>query len=330
MSGLQEDFTIDRLEVPLREDQAPEFTDFWRRFFGPSDEYSEDMLGGCEIEHNRNTVYVARIDGKLVGTVHLTVAKSSLALGGLGEVLTDPHFRRRGISSRLCALACDDFRAWGGQGLFLGTHNPQAARIYHRCGFRKLPSSNVMACITSGNSPESFLVEYFNGNRPVAIVPGGPADRITMIPLILSPHEWEVMDANTNILSTRYAIQKSCMGLYPRYEKLILEGKGAWFAGRTDDGCLVGLSTACLDDSDACQVDGFAHRSFARFREPLIKEAMTWAAKSARGRLKAHVSVEDESKFALFEALGFQKSGDGGEFELADRRVPAIILEKKL
>ena len=330
MSGLQEDFTIEKLEVPLRENQVSEFVYFWRKYFGASDEYSEDLLSGCEIEHNRNTIYVARIDGELVGTVHLTVARSSLAIGGLGEVLTDPHFRRRGISSRLCALACDDFRAWGGQALFLGTHNPQATRIYNRCGFRKLSSSNTMACITSGNSPESFLVELFKARRPAAIVPGSPADRITMIPLIVSPHEWEVMDANVNILSTRFVIQKSCMGLYPRYEKLILERKGAWFAARTDDDCLVGLSTARLGESDACRVDGFAHRNFARFREPLIREAMTWAAKSGRGRLKAHISVEDESKFALFEALGFQKSGDGSGFDLADRRVPSVILEKIL
>ena len=44
---------------------------------------------------------------------------------------------------------------------FLGTVNPAAARVYHRLGWRKLAGAEVMANILSGESPEAFLVEYF-------------------------------------------------------------------------------------------------------------------------------------------------------------------------
>jgi GNAT superfamily N-acetyltransferase len=88
------------------------------------------------------------------------------ALGGLGEVATVKRFRRRGIASDLCGLARDEFRKLRGRVLFLGTGNPDEARVYHRLGWRKLTGTNVMALIAGGEWPEAFLSEYFR--------PGGP------------------------------------------------------------------------------------------------------------------------------------------------------------
>ena len=287
------------------------------------------MYTGNEVKHNRDIIYLGRIAGRLVGTVHLTIGKSCPAIGGLGEVVTVPEFRRRGIASRLCALARDDFRAWGGQALFLGSGDPGAARVYHRCGYRKLPGTNVMAYIASGDSPEAFLVEYFQPRRHV-VVAGTPADRIPMIPLIVWPHAWQVMDANVGIVSTRYAIQHSCMGLYPLYERLLLEGNGTWFAARTDQGRAVGLSTARLSDAELCQVDGFVHRNFTEAWEPLLQAAIRWGEESGAATFHAHVSSEDEFKYALFETLGFRKAHDGVGLPLGDRLMPSAVLEKSL
>ena len=50
----------------------------------------------------------------------------------LGEVATDPKQRRSGISTRLCACALEEFRGNGGEAIFLGTGNPDAARVYYR------------------------------------------------------------------------------------------------------------------------------------------------------------------------------------------------------
>ena len=47
-----------------------------------------------------------------------------------------------------------------------------------------------------------------------------------MIPLLISPHDWQVLDANTAMFSTRYSLQPSCMGLYRRYSAVAGDGPG--------------------------------------------------------------------------------------------------------
>jgi len=329
MHNLHEDISVEVLEAPIERDRIEEFQGFWRRCFKHDDEDFRDVYTGKEAEHNRDIVYLARKKGRPVGTAHLTICRSDPPLGGLGGMLTDPEFRGMGIATRLCCMVRDDFRAWGGRALFLGTHNPAAFRVYRRCGWRKLAGANVMVLMTDGESPEGFLAEYFSEPRPVRIVGATPAVRIPMIPLIVAPHNWELLDANTGIRSTRYALQTSCMGLYPKYEEIPAGGKGAWFVACTDDGRTVGLATARLRDSGHCYIDGFAHENFAGEWGALMRSAMGWAEQAGAGGLRAEVSVEDEEKVALFESLGFHGVGEGAGFALAERTVRSIILEKE-
>src|SRR5439155_5157961 len=117
-------------------------------------------------------------------------------------------FRRQGIAGMLSARARDRFSSQGGQALFLGTHNPEALRVYHRLGWRKLAGANVMAWTRAPHTPEEFLVDYFRSGEPVTIVAGSPADRLAVIPLLVWPHEEHILDANLGMFSTRYAVQK--------------------------------------------------------------------------------------------------------------------------
>ena len=328
MQRLHENISVEALEAPIKRERIEEFQAFWRRCFKQSDEDFRDVYTGKEAKHNRDIVYVARKDGQPAGTAHLTICKSDPSLGGLGGVLTDPEFRGMGIATRLCCMVRDDFRAWGGRALFLGTDNPVAFRVYRRCGWRKLAGANVMVLMTNGESPEGFLEGYFGKRRRVTIIGATPAVRIPMIPLIVAPHDWELLDANAGICSTRYAIQKSCMGLYPRYEMIPAGGKGAWFAACADDGRTVGLATARLRDSGECQVDGFVHENFADEWRPLMRSIMGWAEEAGEAGLLAEVSVEDEDKGALFESFGFREVGEGTGFALAERDVGSVVLQK--
>ena len=171
-------------------------------------------------------------------------------LGGLGEVGTSPAARRTGIATALTQQALDDFRDRGGQALFLGTVNPAAARIYHRLGWRKLAGARLMVNVLNGDSPEEFLVDYFRGSRreTLSVRAPSPADRAPMIPLLAAPHDWQVLDFNVGVMSTRYAVLDSCLGLYRRYAAIAGDGRGAWFCAGTDRGNVVGLSTARLDE----------------------------------------------------------------------------------
>ena len=237
-----------------------------------------EVFLGAEVEQNGNTVYLTRRDdGGLAGTCGLTTSRSVPALGGLGEVATDPGLRRSGIATELCKQAVDDFRDLGGQALFLGTDNPDAARVYYRLGWRKLAGANVMANISNGDSPEAFLVDYTRGLGPAQIRPASPDVRIPLIPLMVLPHDWLVLDSNAAMFSTRYAAQNSCMGLYRRYSHLVRDGRGAWFCAVTQDARVVGSSTARLDGSGACRVDAFALGSHMETWAGLVASAMDWS-----------------------------------------------------
>ena len=258
---------------------------------------------------------------------------------GIGEVATRPEYRGRGIANRLCKQALDEFDEHGGEAVFLGTENLDAARIYHRLGWRRIANSTVYANIMSGDSPEEYLADYFRTPSPVNIVPGDASLRVPMIPLLLTPHDWQILDGNlpTPMISTRYADQNSCMGLCRKYYYLVKRDNAEWFAAKTDDDRLVGIATAYVDVNDDCQVDGFVHARFSDAYSALINAAIDWGTQQNAGRIATRLSVEDEDKRSKFHAIGFRPSPSSfhGEikrgspddtFTVGDRKVKAIAM----
>jgi hypothetical protein len=212
--------------------------------------------------------------------------------------------------------------------LFLGTINPAAARVYHRLGWRKLAGADVMVNVINGESPETCLVDYFRPPGSVSILPANPSVRIAMIPLLHTPHDWQILDANVALYSTRYQVQSSCMGLYKRYGHCTATDHGQWFSAWTDDGRLVGLSTVRLNAPGCCNVDGFTHQRFSDCWEPLLQAAMTWGEMQNTSVVTARLSVEDEAKRRLFESMGFGKAKAAEPFELGGRSIPSLQLQR--
>ena len=313
-------------EMPLSSDLAAELSRFWEATFETSYTWLQGVLAGEERVHNRDTVYLIRDEDRLAGTCHLTIPTGCPQVGGLGEVATAPEYRHQGIATQLCTYARDEFHRQGGEALFLGTGNPAAARIYTRLGWRKLAGAHVMAHISSGDSPEAFLVDCFRDGGPVTVAPATPVARIPMIPLLMCPHDDMVLDANTGMISTRYTVQHSCMGLYPRYEALLQDTRGMWFGAHTEQGRLLGLSTAQFDAAGACRVDGFMHHDYPHVWENLIRAAIRWCITAGGSGCWAQVACEDEDKRSRFSALGFVEAGAGEAFDIADREVETIRL----
>ena len=54
------------------------------------------------------------------------------------------------------------------------------------------------------------------------------------------------------------------MGLCRKYYYLVKREDAEWFAAKTDDGRLVGISTAWIDTDGVCHVDGFLTRTVHR------------------------------------------------------------------
>ena len=316
-----------KLEAPLEQSLVDELFAFWEPIFGGPIDVTPATLLGSEASQSIITVYVRRLGGRLAGACLVASSRTLPVLGGLGEVATDPQIRRSGIATQLSQQARDDFVERGGQAIFLGTVNPGAARIYFRLGWRKLAGVNLMVNVLSGNSPEEFLLDYFRGLGSARVREPSPADRVPMIPLLVSPHDWQMLDYNTAMLSTRYAVQDSCLGLYRRYMALTGDGRGAWFCAADNLGQLGGLSTARLDGAGGCAVDGFTHRESLDSWNALIRRAINWGADRETSPIWATVSVEDDEKLALFESLGFSGVGAGEPFDLGGREVATLRLE---
>ena len=317
----QTHFEISQTDAPVDETLANEMICLWEWVFQSSYNDYRPVLAGEEVSENRNVLYYAHAGPQLLGTCQLTYPQRGAVVGGLGEVAVVEEFQRQGIATLLTRQARDTFQSQGGQVLFLGTVNPSAARVYKRLGWRRLAGTNVMACLTGENTPEEFLVDYFREQRPCTIHPASAAIRIPIIPLAVVPHDWQILDANTEMFSTRSVVQNSCMGLYPRYESLAQKGNGASFAAWTDDGRMVGLSTVQIDASGAAHVDGFTSHRFADTWDGLIRRTIAWSTHSGASHCEARISVEDEAKQARFESLGFKKRESGKNFSLNGKAV---------
>jgi len=316
-----------KLRIPIDGGLSDRLQAFWRDIFGDAPDIEPAVLMGSETDHNTSHLYLVEEDGRAISTTMVTTCNALPELGGFGEVATLPAARGRGLATDLCRQSIEDFAAGGGKALFLGTVNPDAARIYHRLGWRKLASSIVWAAITDDRSPEAFLVDYFSDPSPAVVEEGGPGVRIPMIPLIVTPHDWRVLDANTGIFSARYALVRSCMGLYPKYQALREGGRGNWFAARDTQKRIVGLSTAVMDDSRACSVDGFTHGGSDDAWHDLLRAAIVWGQAHGASPVYANACAEDEDRIARLEAMGFRSAGPAPDFDMDGQDVAAVRME---
>jgi hypothetical protein len=118
------------------------------------------------------------------------------------------------------------------------------------------------------------------------------------------------------------------MGLYPRYVAMKDDGRGACFAGRTEKGRLVGLSTSRLDETDGCQVDGFAHPTSPEGLDALIEAAIAWADDQGAAQCWARISAQDQDKITRFGELGFRRTGEDEPLDVPGGQVASVRLER--
>ena len=312
---------IETVRVPLAQSLASELLVFWKDIFGSVDCLLAQTLQGDEAPFNVDTIYLMRDCGQLAGTAHLTVSVDAPEVGGLGEVATAAKYRGRGIATHLCRKVWGDFVSCGGRALFLGTYNPAARSVYQKSGWQELPSSHIMVRLTENDSTENLFTDYFSPGRTTTIQPTTASARIPMIPLIVAPHSGRLLDANVGILSTGYAVQTSCMGLYPKYDRACANGQGTWFSVWTDHGHLVGLATATVNAADACLVDGFVHEAFDETWPALMKAAIQWGEQRGIEHFVTSVACHDQKKRERYSVLGFRKTEEVYDAEISQHKI---------
>ena len=227
------------------------------------------------------------------------------------------------------------------EAIFLGTFDRIAFRLYRRLGFSKLPASLTFVQALNGLSAEEFLVDWFRDAGPATVSPGDPGDQLPSYSLIVSPHDWQVLDANAGLMSTRYSLHHTFRGLYLKCANVGDDENGARFSATTSDGKVVGMSTASMDDDGSCAVDGFVHHRYRDSWDDLIRAAIGFGESRGANAIHARVSREDIERCQQFSALGFRDAGSAPDFvldclqlnrqkEIEPISVPAVKMELKM
>jgi GNAT superfamily N-acetyltransferase len=320
-------YMLERYETPLPEDFSRELLAMWQAIFEVDFPGLSEILSGNDIQNHRDIVYLARKEGKIASTCRLTISRSDPRIGGLAEVATHPEHRGKNLGFELCQWAAKEFDESGGQANFLGTVNPIAAKLYAKLGWRYLAGTKVMVRVSSGKAPEEFLVDYFRNDQdlPVKIESGSSVFRVTMIPLILRPHDWMILDANLNLGSTRFMMQKSCEGLYPRYASL--KDTGAWFAAVRADGVVVGLASVKNINDRTTQIEAFtADRYQESWLGPLYQQAAQWTRDHQGLRdIQTSCAKDDPIKPGPLKKLGFTSSSKMISHQIGEASMDLII-----
>ena len=319
---------VEQYITPVSPELAWELRCLWQQVFQSDYESRDDILKGKEKHGNNDAIYVARQDGKVVGTSCVTSSVAEPRIGGLGQVATDPEYRRRGIGRILCDRAAEEFEAGGGQALFLGSANPLARSLYQQLDWQGLANSNVMVRVRDRIDPEVFLNDYFAAGQglSVSIVRGDCSGRVTMIPLILAARQWCILDANVELFSRRIKLQKSCMGLYPRYQAI--EDCGAWFAATRADGAVVGLASIQWLDTDTAQVDAFSCPDCQQISTAeLFRHAIDWAQSKGAVAVRAVCGRDDSIKLSVLKELKMSPTGREMQIGQAEDSIAAVVFE---
>ncbi len=332
LSEAPPDMTLryETLSTPLGKDLAGRLLSMWAEIFETSYDSFRPILLGEESAWNEDTYYLAWDGEEVAGSSHLTVPKGDRRLGGVGEVVTPAHYRGRGIAAELCRLARDSFFDQGGEALFLATDNAVARRVYERLGWKQLVGSAVMGNFRTATGPEAFQKLYFTTEGPFEAVTGSPRFRIPIIPLALMPQSLFVLDANSGLGSTDHFVQRFCMSLYPRYQRITTEDRGAWFAAVSKEGLLLGLSTAAVDERLTCWLDGFTHPSFQEVWTTLIDAGIQWASRNRTAATAARVASDDGRKQEMFEQMGFEVAGEADAIQIGKLMLPSRRLSWKV
>lgn len=257
------------------------------------------QLSGKEIAANKDIVWEAWESGQLIGTIHATIPISWPGICGLSAMATAPAARGRGLGRVLFSKILEEIDGQGVTTTFLGTSNPIAAKLYHSLGFSFLPGSHVMVRFLHGDTVD-FCREYY---APVCkeydILTDNSAIRIPLIPLTVMGGNTQVLDVNANLFHRDFVTQRSCMGLYPRYDSLL--SKGGHFYAAVDGRGVLGAMLSTLPTEQGIRADFFCCDGF----EGILPQLLKSCGESAY----LQIAECDAKKQALAKQLGFSPAG---------------------
>jgi len=256
----------------------------------------------------RDVFFAGLLDGEIVGTTWYVTPTDTGEVATFGRVLTRADQRRKGISTILCRVAVEDFRACGGWCMHLGTDLTNPARfIYERQGFRHynfMPGgATIMRNVLRG-AAESFEHEYFEPGWPTSLRP-------------LHWGDWPRAEVLYNLPCC--FLKDYSLGVYANtpFEGQFLDlmtglecnAARGWVL-TTEQGRLVGLAYPATTNAGAAvqahlrTVEFVVHPSYAEKAPELLAAVM---ADAEDLRLAAYASALDVTRCEALEEAGFEK-----------------------
>ncbi|MBQ4120332.1 MAG: GNAT family N-acetyltransferase [Clostridia bacterium] len=284
---------------------AEEPLKYLEQIFGIEERLLEEcQLNGSETDFNTDIVYLAYEDNTLLGMIHATIPKATPHIAGLSAMFTTPAARGKGLGNILFKAIVDEVSSHNVRLTVLGTCNPIAAKLYAKYGFAFCPGSNVMARFSSGNMVD-FTNDYYTVPKgKITVSHGNQAMRIPIVPLVLQTNLPLILDINTKIFNSNTITQRSCMGLFPRYEELRKHG-GDYFMAFDDSGTLGAAASVCRMDDGTFRGDFFSLPSF----EYAIPE-MLQKMEDDFSNVYFEIAKNDTVKKKHLEENGFKPIGD--------------------
>lgn len=276
------------------------------------------QLMGKEVAVNKDIVWEAWEGDLLVGTIHVTIPRSCPTVCGLSAMATHPSVRGKGLGRILFAKIIEEFESQGVTAAFLGTSNPIAAKLYHSLGFSFLSGSHVMVRYCQGDTVDFCREHYAPVREDCRILIDDSAIRIPMIPLVLMGGNTKVLDVNTGLFHRDFVTQRSCMGLYPRYETLLKNG-GHFYAA-VDESGIVGAILSTMPTETGTRADFYCCDGF----EGLLPKLMDICTDT----VYLQIAECDAKKQELAKALGFSPSGHAELLKCGDVYLPFRIYRK--
>lgn len=258
------------------------------------------QLMGKEVAVNSDVVWEAWEGDQLVGTIHATIPKDCPTICGLSAMASHPSVRGKGLGRILFAKIIEEFESQGVTTAFLGTSNPIAAKLYHSLGFSFLSGSHVMVRYKNGDTVDFVREHYKPVRESCRITKDDSAIRIPMIPLVLIGGNTTVLDVNASLFHRDFVTQRSCMGLYPRYDALL--NKGGHFYAASDESGVLGAMLSTMPTEDGIRADFFCCDGFVGLLPQLFTQC--------KDEIYLQIADCDTKKQKLAQDLGFAPVGE--------------------
>ena len=230
--------SIQRCRAPFPDEIGARFSWFLEGVFEVTDKpdlFVTNAAKGLMEDTARNDFAWAEVDGEIVATVWTMTPADEPRLATLGEVYTDPAWRRRGLARAVCAALLDRFDAAGGRVIFLGTEpGSPPARIYRTLGFEPYPRGLMRRerPIDGG-----FDATWF-APSPVTVRPMTWGDVPRIVALYATPAPWQSVCWMQGLYAAGHVIHDRCNSLVKHTWQATRPG--AWLGMFNREGALVG------------------------------------------------------------------------------------------